>query len=223
MKIIHPLLRILLLFVALSNLAHAFYDPGQGRWVSRDPIKEKGGVNLYGFVGNDGINWIDVLGRDRQMASGGDFFGAERPGFFDPIGGITGFNSENESRLYTAISNAEAITDSEGNQCYLIILRTLPLNGDGVRAAVQSSDRIILVGHTNAEGFHTGGDVVPDRDLHSPEGKNRNCTIHGCYQSPSGSISQLGAAIQAIEQIESLEDKECCEKIENIFIGTGTL
>jgi hypothetical protein len=33
-----------------------------GRWPSRDPIEEQGGINLYGFVGNDGLNRIDVLG-----------------------------------------------------------------------------------------------------------------------------------------------------------------
>jgi hypothetical protein len=33
-----------------------------GRWPSRDPIGEKGGVNLYGFVGNDGVNKWDRLG-----------------------------------------------------------------------------------------------------------------------------------------------------------------
>jgi hypothetical protein len=33
-----------------------------GRWVSRDPFGERGGINLYGFIGNDGINRVDVLG-----------------------------------------------------------------------------------------------------------------------------------------------------------------
>lgn len=31
-------------------------------WPSRDPIEERGGINLYGFVGNDGVNVIDRLG-----------------------------------------------------------------------------------------------------------------------------------------------------------------
>ncbi len=31
-------------------------------WPSRDPIGERGGVNLYGFVRNDGVNLWDVLG-----------------------------------------------------------------------------------------------------------------------------------------------------------------
>jgi len=38
------------------------YDPVTGRWPSRDPIGEQGGVNLYGFVGNDGVNRWDFLG-----------------------------------------------------------------------------------------------------------------------------------------------------------------
>ena len=33
-----------------------------GRWPSRDPIGEIGGLNLYGFVGNDGVNQVDPLG-----------------------------------------------------------------------------------------------------------------------------------------------------------------
>jgi RHS repeat-associated protein len=29
-----------------------YYSPVTGRWLSRDPIEEQGGENLYGFVGN---------------------------------------------------------------------------------------------------------------------------------------------------------------------------
>jgi RHS repeat-associated protein len=39
-----------------------YYNPSTGRWPSRDPIGERGGNNLYGMVGNDTINWADVLG-----------------------------------------------------------------------------------------------------------------------------------------------------------------
>jgi RHS repeat-associated protein len=37
-------------------------NPLTGRWVSRDRIGEDGGLNLYGFVGNDGVCVIDILG-----------------------------------------------------------------------------------------------------------------------------------------------------------------
>ena len=59
---IRRILFIFLLALATVLPAHAWYDPGQGRWCSRDPIGEQGGVNLYGFVGNDCTAKIDVAG-----------------------------------------------------------------------------------------------------------------------------------------------------------------
>jgi RHS repeat-associated protein len=38
------------------------YNPFVGRWLNRDPIGEQGGLNLYGFVGNDPVNRTDYLG-----------------------------------------------------------------------------------------------------------------------------------------------------------------
>jgi uncharacterized protein RhaS with RHS repeats len=38
------------------------YNPSTGRWLNRDPIGERGGVNLYALVGNDPLGEIDVLG-----------------------------------------------------------------------------------------------------------------------------------------------------------------
>jgi uncharacterized protein RhaS with RHS repeats len=39
-----------------------FYEPSLQRWINRDPIAESGGINLYGFVGNDPANCVDQFG-----------------------------------------------------------------------------------------------------------------------------------------------------------------
>jgi RHS repeat-associated protein len=40
-----------------------FYDPDTGRWLNRNRLGERRGLNLYGFVGNDGIDKVDSDGR----------------------------------------------------------------------------------------------------------------------------------------------------------------
>jgi RHS repeat-associated protein len=52
----------------VSDYAYRYYDPVTGRWPSRDPIGEEGGINLYGFVQNNGINWSDYLGLEKKCA-----------------------------------------------------------------------------------------------------------------------------------------------------------
>jgi len=46
----------------LVYYGYRFYNPETGRWVSRDPIGERGGVNLNGFIGNGPTNSTDMLG-----------------------------------------------------------------------------------------------------------------------------------------------------------------
>ena len=39
------------------------YDPALGRWTAKDPIDFAGGdMNLYGYVGNSPVNWVDPSG-----------------------------------------------------------------------------------------------------------------------------------------------------------------
>ncbi len=46
----------------LYNYGYRYYHPELGRWLSRDPIQERGGLNLYGFVDNEPVGLVDILG-----------------------------------------------------------------------------------------------------------------------------------------------------------------
>lgn len=52
------------LLVSFITVAEArYYDPSTGRFISEDPIGFAGGdVNLYAYVSNNPVSWIDPLG-----------------------------------------------------------------------------------------------------------------------------------------------------------------
>jgi RHS repeat-associated protein len=49
--------------LGVAYYGYRYYDPITGRWPSRDPIEERGGVNLYGFCYNSSLNYLDYLGQ----------------------------------------------------------------------------------------------------------------------------------------------------------------
>ena len=57
-------LLVLSLLLCTPQPASAFYDSSVQRWLSRDPLGETGGINLYSFVGNNPMNAFDPFGLD---------------------------------------------------------------------------------------------------------------------------------------------------------------
>jgi RHS repeat-associated protein len=46
----------------LIYYGYRYYNPSIARWLGRDPISESGGTNLYGFVENNPVSFVDLLG-----------------------------------------------------------------------------------------------------------------------------------------------------------------
>jgi RHS repeat-associated protein len=48
--------------MGLSNYRNRFYDPATGRFTQEDPIGFNGGINLYGYAGNNPASFTDPFG-----------------------------------------------------------------------------------------------------------------------------------------------------------------
>ncbi len=47
------------------------YDPKDARWLSRDPIGEIGGVNLYAYANNNPMTYFDLEGTEPKKGERG--------------------------------------------------------------------------------------------------------------------------------------------------------
>jgi RHS repeat-associated protein len=54
----------------LVYYGYRYYLPNLARWLTRDPIREDGGINLYGYVNQDPVNLIDPYGEAWSWAAG---------------------------------------------------------------------------------------------------------------------------------------------------------
>src|ERR1039457_529823 len=104
----------------LYFLRARYYDPATGRFIGKDPIRQAGGFNFYGYTNNNPINFIDPSGEyteviisDSRMLSQGSQFGHAAIN----INGIVFSRAHSRWDVKDAsvyIENQEAFRDSVG-------------------------------------------------------------------------------------------------------------
>jgi plasmid stabilization system protein ParE len=134
---------------------YARYDPYFGRWLSRDPSGEGGGLNLYGYVAGDPVNATDPFGlcqcQGNARVLGGNPALIGQPG---------GYSTPNNPIPVTAGSAAVIPSQWPGGTSYLrnnganisgttangtplfkgvtdVMGGTSPISGENVRTAMQ--------------------------------------------------------------------------------------
>ena len=114
----------------LYYYGYRYYDPVMGRWPSRDPIGERGGVNLYGFIGNASIYYIDILGLE---AGEGDKAHSEALwGTFSYRCEIVIFYGHNSSNPEVGLSASNAVRRYRENVQAGVNAGTIPASEAGI-------------------------------------------------------------------------------------------
>ncbi len=147
----------------LSMAPFRTYNAELGRWLSRDPIAENGGLNLYGYVGNDPLNRIDPLGWEWDFT----------PSPYDVIG----WGSAAAATGYGVAGGSFAVASVTGSAGALGLAAAgagAALAGAGAIGAVVGTGLDQLFGISDAISSGLVGDPnrgpIPDRPLKKPGG-----------------------------------------------------
>ncbi|HEX7048141.1 MAG TPA: RHS repeat-associated core domain-containing protein [Gammaproteobacteria bacterium] len=158
---------------------HRYYDSGTGRYITRDPIGLKGGMNFYQYVGSNPMRAIDPYGLDP-----GDYFNSPDAAAADAIRFARGLSPQ-------FIEYAGQI-ETNGNGQYWA---AGPIRGNGGTVRLPDpGDNTVAEYHTHPDRvFNSPADsqFSPQDRARSDHPDNRRPSFLG---GPDGSISKYDPA-----------------------------
>ena len=196
------------------------YSPSLGRFLSRDPIEEQGGLNLYAFVGNDSLLKLDVLGALKTTS----FLFAtyiSRAQWHIPLEPVVFSDIDNEVRNASQVSISWALKeylkliahDKKGRQKIRFrdfniapfdSRRYLSVTTQGLKYTVNSSSTVLISGDVsfccfNSRVFSLGGEInvtwVDEMDANSFWEYYNKEIVNGGGWSLGGTIAWLGEGV----------------------------
>jgi len=123
----------------MNFYGYRYYDPLTGRWPSRDPIGERGGVNLYGFLGNDAIDRLDVLGQAECDNCDGEAKGAKTASVGSPYKTDINGNKASEYEHTAANKLGSALGYTIVMAHAGVVTAPLPSSGIGIYANITNA------------------------------------------------------------------------------------
>jgi RHS repeat-associated protein len=163
---------------------YRYYSPELGRWLSRDPIEEGGGDNLYGMVGNNPINKWDALG----------YLKVSLKDILSSLSNLT----KTEKKIWTSTncgSKDKEISFSVTINANITIGKTIYPAGGSVNASTTMTIKITVPPYKKMDVY-----IYAQMELNPPT-----------LTSPLSSLTSL-SIVFGDRDVES--DAECCKKSE---------
>jgi RHS repeat-associated protein len=131
-----------------------FYDPPFQRWLNRDPIGEKGGLNLYGYACNNPLSLVDPLGLEIRSSPNADILGLVPA----PTGPSSYYSGDTIAEsLYAQTANVGSLIENSFSGLLDMVLTTLGALGEGIQSIATAT-----VGHDGFLALGPAGGVLTE-------------------------------------------------------------
>jgi len=143
----------------LVLMGHRYYDAGTGRFLTRDPLGYGGGINLYGFTGNNPVNEMDP---DGTQESADDYKS-------DAKDDTPETTAERDDRIERSMPNSLSPNEQRNEEEAREARRVLnPVNRRATNDLIRQLNRNLIARMRSVAGFkNTGKPYLIDENVYN--------------------------------------------------------